>query len=252
MCPGVLWFEGSVQGGSVLGNLFTSPVSRAPFWCHSRGGAMEVRNGCYEVIRDPRPSVPWHQAHDRQPVVSRSKEEGETAQLLVKPHRVRHQKRFQQKLKFQFRIWRFLLFAGNPSTGIRRKIDKLELEAGRGPHEWVRHPTGADTPAEGLLTHVDGSSDEECLVFPNNGRHVVPRTDGKLPTLHAFALSLLQDWCQNVGFPTSGIPQRNRRCVTDHFGCVGRLFGVHDTAIAGSLPSLSKMTRRRFLAELCW
>ena len=116
-----------------------------------------------------------------------------------------------------------------------------------------------------ILTHVDGSSDEECLVRPNNGRHVMPRTDGELPTtvlacVCALSVAGLVPEC---GFPTSSIPQRNRRCATDHFGCVGRGFGVDGPYVVGmvhqtpQLPVLcrvmSEMTRRRFLgAELCW
>ena len=88
-CPGVLWPFWLTRFISATSSLlfgvrwvsfwksFASPVSHAPLWCHEGGGAMEVRNGCYKVIRGTRPpSVPIEGRRERwrsrQPNVSQA------------------------------------------------------------------------------------------------------------------------------------------------------------------------------------
>ena len=64
----------------------------------------------------------------------------------------------------------------------RRRLRALPLSWDSDTESDGPEPRQARRSQRSVITQVDASSNEEFLLRPNSGRHVVPRTDGELPT----------------------------------------------------------------------
>ena len=85
--------------------------------------------------------------------------------------------------------------------------------------EWVRHPTGADTPRQ----QKDDSNTRGRILGrrmscpPQQWEAGGAQNRWRVANVACVCALSVAGLVPECGFPTSGIPQRNRRCVTDHF-----------------------------------